>query len=142
MYYKSTDAIVNLLHLKLFHHFQTCTRQTLLLAPEVWEQALQLSFQFEFLMNAILYVAARHLSILQPEDAAYPTAATGHLGHALSRFRLEVSNDFTSTHLDAFIATSVLVQYEIWTDTDFFSRQDGVVSLTRLKTASLHSALG
>jgi hypothetical protein len=100
-----------------------------LIAPEVWEHALQLSFQFEFLMSAILCVAARHLAILQPEDATYPTAAASHLGRALSRFRLELSKDFTSTHLDAFIATSVLVQYEIWTNTELLSRQDdGVVS--------------
>jgi hypothetical protein len=126
---KSTAAVVNLLHLNLFHHFQSCTRQTLLLAPEVWEHVIQLSFEFEFLMNAILCVAARHLTTLRPEDATYPTAAAGHLCRTLSQFRHELSKTFTSTHIDAFIATSVLVQYAIWTSTDFFSPQgDGVVS--------------
>jgi len=123
---KTTDAVVNLLHLKLFHHFQTCTYLTLLIAPEVWLQALQLSFQFEFLMNAILCVAARHLAILQPEDLAYPTAAESHLCRALSLFRHVLSNSFTSIHIDAFIATSVLLQYEVWTSTDFISCRDGV----------------
>ena len=123
----STDAVVNLLHLKLFHHFQTCTRQTLLLAPEVWEHALQLSFQFEFLMNAFLCVAAHHLATLQPEDATYPTAAASHLCRSLSRFRCELSDNFASIHIDAFIATSLLVQYETWTSPDFFSPQDDAV---------------
>lgn len=81
-------------------------------------------------MNAILCLAARHLTILQPEDATYPTAAASHLSRALSRFRHELSDIFTPFHLDAFIATSSLLQYEVWTSTDFFSPQDdGVVSL-------------
>lgn len=124
-----TDAVVNLLHLKVFHHFQTCTCQTLLLAPEVWGHALQLSFQFEFLMNAILCVAAQHLAVLQPEDATYPTVAASHLCRALSSFRHALLNNFALMHIDAFLATSLLLQYEIWTSTDFFSPQgDGVVS--------------
>lgn len=120
---KPTDAIVNLSHLKLFHHFQTCTQQTLLLPPEFWEQSLQLCFQFEFLMNAMLCVTARHLAFLQPDDTTYPTAAANHLSRALSLFRHELSH-FNSTHLDAFIATSILLQYEVWTSTDFCSPQD------------------
>ncbi|KAK9236975.1 hypothetical protein V1525DRAFT_388921 [Lipomyces kononenkoae] len=126
---ESTGAVVNLLHLKLFHHFQTWTLQTLLFAPEVWGHALQLSFQFEFLTNAILCVAARHLAVLQPEDATYPAAASSHLCRALSLFRHELFNNFNSTNLDAFVATSFLLQYEMWISTDFFSPQDdGLVS--------------
>ena len=80
-------------------------------------------------MNAILCVAARHLAILQPEEATYPITAASHLCRALSRFRHELSNDFTLTHVDAFIATSLLFQYEIWTSTGICSPQDdGVVS--------------
>jgi hypothetical protein len=123
---KPTDAIVNLSHLKLFHHFQTCTQQTLLFPSEFWGQSLQLCFQFEFLMNAMLCVAARHLAFLQPDDTTYATAAANHLSRALSLFHQVLSN-FNSIHLDAFIATSVLLQYEVWTSTDFCSLQDGRV---------------
>lgn len=126
---RSTDAAVNLLHMKLFYHFQTYTCQTLLFTPEVWGHALQLCFQYEFLMNATLSVAARHLAFLQPEDATYPTAASSHLCRALSGFRKALSKKFPWTHIDAFIATLVLLQHEVWTSPDVFSLQDdGMVS--------------
>lgn len=133
----STKSDVNLLHLKLYHHFQTSTIQTLLLSAEVWEHALQLSFQFEFLANAIICVAARHLSFLQPEDTKYPTSAANHLCRALSQFRQELSKDFTSTHFDAFIATSLLLQYEIWTNTDDISPSEGPVTSSGLPRDSI-----
>lgn len=95
----------------------------------MWEYALQLSFHFDFLANAISCLAARHLSILLPEDASYPTTAAAHLGRALSQFRHTLSGDFKSTHIDAFIATSLLLQYEIWTSTDdYSSSQDSSIS--------------
>lgn len=126
---RSKESEVNLLHLKLYHHFQSYTIQTLLFSPEVWEQALQLSFQFDFLANAILCVSARHLSVLLPKDSSYSTTASAHLGRALSQFRHKLSGDFKSTHIDAFIATSLLLQYEIWTSTDDYSSpQDSSLS--------------
>lgn len=121
---KPTGTTVNLLHLKLFHHFQTCTLPTLLLGLGFWEHAFQLCFHFEYLMNAVLCISARHLTILQPDDATYPTAAANHLCRALSLFRRELSNTFTSIHIDAFLVTSILLQYEVWISTDFVSLQD------------------
>lgn len=80
-------------------------------------------------MNAMLSVAAQHLVILQPDDKTYPIAAASHLSRALCLFQNELSNTSTVIHLDAFIATSVLLQYGVWASTDFCSTQDnGVVS--------------
>ncbi|KAH8689385.1 hypothetical protein BGW36DRAFT_420724 [Talaromyces proteolyticus] len=112
------DASVNLVHMKLFHHFQTYTRETLLFTPVVWGHALQLCLEFEFLMDAVLCIAARHLAALRPEDPTYPTAAASHFGRCLSQFRHALSNNLTSTHIDAFVATSLLLQYELWADVD------------------------
>lgn len=114
----STNTAVDPEHLKLFHHFQTYTQQTLLLGPDVWSHALQMSFQFDFLMSAILCIAARHLAVLRPQEPTYPTVATNHLCRSLSRFRIAISKNLTSTHVDAFIATSLLLQYELWTNAD------------------------
>ncbi|CAM1504927.1 Fc.00g025180.m01.CDS01 [Cosmosporella sp. VM-42] len=75
-------------------------------------------------MNIILCVAARHLAVLQPEDTRYPIAAGSLLGRALSHFSQELSNSLTSTHIDAFVATSFLLQYEIWNNADYFSPPD------------------
>ncbi|KAI8630376.1 hypothetical protein F5Y19DRAFT_429816 [Xylariaceae sp. FL1651] len=119
----SSDASVNLLHLRLFHHFQNSTLQTLLCGREAWEHALQLSFQFEFLMNAILCVSARHLAVLSSEDATYQTVATSHLCHASSGLRQELSKGGSSVNFDAFLATSILLYYDTWTSVDYFSPQ-------------------
>lgn len=118
--------MVSLHHMKLFHHFQTCTYQTISISPDFCRHTLQLSFQYEYLMNAILCLSARHLATLQPEDATYPTAAASHLSRTLLLFHHELSDISLSTsfHLDAFLATSILLQYEVWTSTDFVSPQD------------------
>ncbi|KAI0133848.1 hypothetical protein BJ170DRAFT_176849 [Xylariales sp. AK1849] len=129
----STDASVNLIHLKLFHHFHTCTRQTLLLSPEIWGHALQLCFEFEFLMNAILCVAARHLAIIRPADSTYSIAAASQSCRASSQLRYELSKGFNSIHIDAFIATTLLLQYEIWTSTDLdLPQYHGVITYDRI----------
>ncbi|EXJ81054.1 hypothetical protein A1O3_07342 [Capronia epimyces CBS 606.96] len=110
--------------MRLFHHFGTSTSQTLLFVPEVWDCTLQLCFQFDFLMDAVLCVAARHLAVLLPDDPIFPKAANSHRCRAVSRFCDQLSNNFSSIHIDAFMATSFLLQYEVWTNTDFFSPQD------------------
>ncbi len=117
----STKDNVNLLHMELFHHFSTRTIQTLVGGPEFWNDALQLTIRFDYVVNAMMCVAARHLAVLRPGDATYPAAASGHLSRALSRFRQEMSRPFPSMHLDAFIVTSLLLHYEIWISTDFTS---------------------
>lgn len=119
---KPADASVNLDHLRLFHHFQTNTRQTLLFEPVIWDAALRLSLHFDFLMNGILCVAARHLDSLQPTQAtlpSYSTTAARHLDSALTGFRRQIAGSFTSTHIDVFVATSLLLQYDVWSNVDF-----------------------
>ncbi|KAF7560550.1 hypothetical protein G7046_g3593 [Stylonectria norvegica] len=82
---------------------------------------MQLAFKYDYLMNMILCIAARHLAVLQPEDTTYPAAAAGLLGQALSQFGQELSNDLVSAHVDAFIATAFLLQYEMWNNTESFA---------------------
>ncbi|PYH93974.1 hypothetical protein BO71DRAFT_326423 [Aspergillus ellipticus CBS 707.79] len=125
---KPTDATVNLLHLKLFHHFQTSTCDTLVFPQETWTRVLPLCFEFEFLMNALLCVSARHLAFLNPQNTSYPTSAATHLGRALSQFRSELAQKPTATNADAFIATSVLLQIEVWASTDSVHSSNGVIS--------------
>ncbi|KAI1132833.1 hypothetical protein F5Y10DRAFT_230240 [Nemania abortiva] len=117
------DTTVNLLHMKLFHHFQTSTRQTLLCGQEAWGYVLQLSFEFDYLMNAILCIAARHLAVIHPGDTTYGAIAAGHLCRASSGLRDELSKGGSSIHFDAFLATSVLLYYDTWTNADYFLPQ-------------------
>ncbi|KAI0964992.1 hypothetical protein F4678DRAFT_468005 [Xylaria arbuscula] len=124
------DTAVNLLHMKLFHHFQTSTRQTLLWGQEAWDHVLQLSFEFDFLMNAILCIAARHLSVVRPDDLTYRTMAVNQLCRASSGLRKELSRGGASIHLDSFLATSMLLYYDTWTNVDYIlsPQEDGVAS--------------
>ncbi|KAI0875735.1 hypothetical protein GGS24DRAFT_454202 [Hypoxylon argillaceum] len=126
------DTAVNLRHMKLFHHFQTSTRQTLLCGQEAWDYVLQLSFEFDYLMDAILCIAARHLSVIHPEDPTYRSIAASHLCRASSGLRDELSKGGTSIHFDAFLATSILVYYDTWTNADYFlpQQKDEAVSST------------
>ncbi|KAI0440582.1 hypothetical protein F4803DRAFT_465013 [Xylaria telfairii] len=126
----STDTAVDLLHMKLFHHFQTNTRQTLLCGQEAWDYVLQLSFEFDYLMHAILCIAARHLAVIHPDDSTYRTTAARHLCRASSGLRNELSKGGTSIHFDAFLATSILFYYDTWSNADYFlpQQEDETVS--------------
>jgi hypothetical protein len=118
--------MINLQRRKLLHHFEMCTLYTLVLSTEMWHEVLQLSHSFDFLMDATLCIAARHLACLNPKDLTYVSMAANHLCRCLSGFRVELSNGLTSTHLDVFVATSLLLQFELWTHTDHISTiQDG-----------------
>lgn len=118
------DPGVDLLHLKLFHHFTTHTLATLILPPGVWNNSIRLSFEFEFLANIMLCVSARHLAFLHPaEHLTYDAVAAKHLGLCLSGFRQALLGDLETLDIDAFIATSLLLQYDVWTDTNVCQRQ-------------------
>lgn len=134
-----SNVMVNLVHIKLFHHFQSTTRHTLFHGPEVWEYAIQLSFHFEFLMNSILCISARHLCTLQPNDNSLSKHAVAHSCAALVGFRREISENFDSTNVDAFMATSLLLQYEIWVaeDDSLFSHDKDTVDRLFSFTSSL-----
>ncbi|KAI0102973.1 hypothetical protein GGR51DRAFT_258789 [Nemania sp. FL0031] len=124
------DTAVNLLHMKLFHHFQTSTRQTLLCGQEAWSYVLQLSFEFDYLINAVLCIAARHLAVLHPDDQTYGKIAASHLCQASSGLRDVLSKGSNSIHFDAFLATSILLYYDTWTNADYFlpQQEDEAVS--------------
>ncbi|KAI0547935.1 hypothetical protein F4679DRAFT_574500 [Xylaria curta] len=117
--FESTNTTVNLLHMKLFHHFQISTRQTLLCGEEAWDYVLQLSFEFHYLMDAILSIAARHLSVIHPDDPKYRIIAVRHLCRASSGLRNELSKGGLSINFDAFLATSILFYYDTWTNDDY-----------------------
>ncbi|CAK7200906.1 hypothetical protein SEUCBS139899_003606 [Sporothrix eucalyptigena] len=151
---KSDGAVVNLLHLKLLHHFQVHTCQTLVFDAGAWAAALQLSFQFEFLSNAVLCVAARHLEFLHsdqksgatgadPDASSYAASAATHLCRALAGFRQELmTKDFhTATHLDAFIATSILLQFELWSSTDFLPHSSQALDMERDRLFTFSASL-
>ena len=113
-----TNSAVNILHMKLFHHFEINTRHTLCFGL-VWKEALSWALEYEALMHTILCVSARHLAYLCPDEASYNVAASFNFAQALSRFRRDISQKFTASNIDLFMATSVLIYFELWTETEF-----------------------
>jgi hypothetical protein len=114
-------GVVNLSQIKLFHHFDRHTRYTLLLTPETWEWALQLALEHEFVMSGILCIAARHLSVLRPEDASYSTTSAKFFSRTLSLFCQNMPNPSDTSigahEVDALIATSLLLYAYVWAST-------------------------
>ncbi|KAK3389909.1 hypothetical protein B0H63DRAFT_519145 [Podospora didyma] len=84
------SAAVNLLHMKLFHHFSYHTIHTLHLGPEFWEEAVRMSVEIPCLMNM-----------------------------ALCLFHGNFCQKSSSFTLDAFVAIGGLLQYELWACVDF-----------------------
>ncbi|KAF2673198.1 hypothetical protein BT63DRAFT_149291 [Microthyrium microscopicum] len=120
----SQNTAMNSLNDHLFHHFEKHAQNTLIFSADVWANALQLCFKYDFLKNAVLSLSARHLAFLQPKDTTYSVTATSLLCRAIAQLREELSKTPGLTHPDAFIATSILFQFEIWTNTDL--ARDGV----------------
>ncbi|KAH8903033.1 hypothetical protein BR93DRAFT_931470 [Coniochaeta sp. PMI_546] len=113
---------VNTLHIELFHHFEKVTQFTLTF-PEIWETMLQESFKHEYLMHAILATAAKHKSVLQPQDPRYAEAAILLLNQSTQSFRGTLDAPITTDNCEARLGTSVLINYVAWTELGFLEGQ-------------------
>ncbi|KAF7562160.1 hypothetical protein G7046_g1998 [Stylonectria norvegica] len=113
-------SMINLLHMKLFHHFETRTRHTLTF-DTVWEDAIRLSFRCESLMHAILCLSAKHLAFLQPDDPQHEMSAATHLSQTLQLFQHDLSKAVTTSNVDCFLSTATLLSYIVWDETECVS---------------------
>lgn len=75
-------------------------------------------------MNAILSVAAKHLSILRPLDPRYAEAAMVMLNKSIEAYRENLSTPITSDNCDAMLGTSILINYIAWNDLGFLEGQN------------------
>lgn len=112
-----TSFTVNMLHMKLFHHFETSTRHALCF-ESICKDALGWSLEHDALMHAILCVSARHLAYLCPDDPVDGVAATSHLPKRSGIFRRAINQQFTPSNVGPFMATAVLIYVELWTEPD------------------------
>ncbi|USP80414.1 UDP-Glycosyltransferase/glycogen phosphorylase [Curvularia clavata] len=92
-----TQPDLNMAHLRLLHHFTTVTARTISVEPGA-EEVIQsymvnIAFRFPFLMQAILALAALHLSRLdQSLKEEYLRQVEFHHNAALAQFRNEIHN--------------------------------------------------
>ncbi|KAL6251278.1 hypothetical protein RBB50_001486 [Rhinocladiella similis] len=134
-----------MLHMKVFHHFETTTRHTLCF-KSVWKAALRWSLEHETLMHAMLCISARHLAYLCPNDPMYDLTAGSYLVQTLGMFRRDINDQtLTASNADAFMATSILIYFELWTETDFVVKdlrdRGDVLDLSRDNMAPLARGL-
>ncbi|KAF9872701.1 C6 transcription factor [Colletotrichum karsti] len=108
--------------MELFHHFQHQTAPTLCFA-EVWGPAISIAFKKEYLMTAMLATSARHLSILQPENAVYSEAAMALLSRACASFSAALDAQDGGEKHDALFFTAMLIHYLTWCNLDFLESQ-------------------
>lgn len=99
--------------------------------------------EYDFLMHAILCISARHLAFLLPDKPKYSIAAADHLSRTLHAYRRDLSGNFNRSNIDALMATAVLLHYELWTETDFVSKDsDGVVIFDPVDDRLLELSIG
>ena len=106
----SNSTSLNLVDLKLFHHYCTTVWKTItdagISGPEVWKSYIpELAFEYPFLMHAILAFSATHLSRTTPGLEDY---VSEHRLNALKLLReavLEISDDNT----DALVASALIL---------------------------------
>ncbi|KAK1835080.1 sterol uptake control protein 2 [Podospora conica] len=121
----SEGVPVNLLHMELLHHFERFTMPTLCW-QEVWPTMLQMAFRFQqhtFLVNAMLSLAAAHLTYLVPDEPRYQHAKDYLFGRALRDYREALSAPITADNCDPLLGGAVLVHYLLWYNLNFMDGQ-------------------
>ena len=106
----STKANLNLVDMKLFHHYCTVVCSTIttsqVSAPEVWSKDVpELAFDHPYLMHSLLAFSASHLSRSEPGLEQYVYS------HRLDALRLlrEAVLDISEENADALIASALVL---------------------------------
>jgi hypothetical protein len=133
---------LNMSHMHLFHHFSTLTSGTLILGLQLWrEKVIPTSFkvapllpslittsgltivQHEYLMHAMLFMAASHLRHLQPEESIHRKEELEHFSLVIPVFNAALSGPITEDNLYALCACSLLILQYSWACPDLTDRE-------------------
>lgn len=74
-------------------------------------------------MHAILATAAKHMSVLRPQDPRYAEAAILLLNKSIESFRETLDTPLTLDNCEARVGTSFLINYIAWTELGFLEGQ-------------------
>jgi len=127
-------ASSRLLELKLMHHFTTITSQTFSDTPEqkeAWKNDIpSIAYDAEYLMNAILAVAALHLRSIQPGDQSLIRASHGYMASALAQYSSLLNSGLSAFNAEALFSTSALIAFQASASRRFDDDQgDGAYTL-------------
>lgn len=67
--------------------------------------------QHDYLMNAMLSIAAAHLSSMCPYDDRYRCASLSSLSQSVENFRQQLSMPITTENSDPLMGTAILIHY-------------------------------
>jgi hypothetical protein len=116
------------------HHFTTITSQTFSDTPEqkeAWKNDIpSIAYDAEYLMNAILAVAALHLRSIQPGDQSLIRASHGYMASALAQYSSLLNSGLSAFNAEALFSTSALIAFQASASRRFDDDQgDGAYTL-------------
>ncbi|GJN73052.1 C6 zinc finger protein [Purpureocillium lilacinum] len=127
----SPRHIDRFLELRLLHHFTTSTASTLFTTQQptnedVWQRAVpQIAFQGkDYLMDAVLSVAALHLRTQHPNDKALIRASHAYAASTLAEYCASLERGITADNAEALFLTATLIAFQS-TASRIFAKDDG-----------------
>ncbi|POR39718.1 Sterol uptake control protein 2 [Tolypocladium paradoxum] len=106
------------LELRLLHHFTTSTSKTLFTnspsTADIWQRAVpQMAFDGRnYLMDAILSVAALHLRSQNPDDKALVRASHAYAASTLAEYCASLERGITADNAEALFLTASLIAFQ------------------------------
>ncbi|KAL3417561.1 C6 zinc finger protein [Phlyctema vagabunda] len=104
------------LELRLMHHWTAATSQTLSMTAgqkHAWQiDVPSIAYNSQYLMDAILAVAALHLRVDNPDDQTVVRASHSYMASALSQYSSLLNKGLSATNAEALFATSALIAFQ------------------------------
>lgn len=116
------------------HHFTTITSQTFSDTPEqklAWQNDIpSIAYDAQYLMDAILAVAALHLRSIQPGDQSLIRASHFYMASALAQYSSLLNSGLSAFNAEALFSTSALIAFQASASRRFDDDQgDGAYTL-------------
>jgi len=116
------------------HHFTAITSQTFSDTQEqkmAWQIAIpSIAYDAQYLMDAILAVAALHLRSIQPGDQTLIRASHGYMASALAQYSSLLNSGLSAFNAEALFSTSALIAFQASASRRFEDDQgDGTYTL-------------
>ncbi|KAE8452079.1 hypothetical protein EG329_002245 [Mollisiaceae sp. DMI_Dod_QoI] len=116
---------------ELIRHFEMFTSRFLALSPTIWySEVLTAGLHEDYLMSAVMLVAATHINHQLPKDDPGRRPVLYHFLNALSGLRNALTEPITGSRLDAIISCSILLIHHSWSCIDVtLDNQKDIASL-------------